>query len=74
MIRKYQDHKPQTNPWHREEELHNHHKTPERQIKQSNQQPATLEMNNEYILAHLAHKSIGISELSVFHTGISQEF
>ena len=27
----------QTTPWHREEELLNHHETPGRQIKQSNQ-------------------------------------
>ena len=35
MIRKY--HKPQTTPWHREEEPLNRHETPGRQIKQSNQ-------------------------------------
>ena len=28
MIRKYHNYKPQSNPWHREEEPHNHHKTP----------------------------------------------
>ena len=28
MIRKYHDHKLQTNPWHREEEPHNNHETP----------------------------------------------
>ena len=27
------NHKPQTNPWHREEEPHNHHETPGRQTK-----------------------------------------
>ena len=37
MIRKYHNHKPQTNPWHSEEEPHNHHETPGRQTKQSNQ-------------------------------------
>ena len=37
MIRKYHDHKPQTTPWHREEEPLNNHETPGRQIKQSNQ-------------------------------------
>ena len=37
MIRKYHNHKPQTTLWHREEEPLNHHWTPERQIKQSNQ-------------------------------------
>ena len=37
MIRKYHNHKPQTTPWHREEERLNHHETPGGQIKQSNQ-------------------------------------
>ena len=37
MIRKYHNHKPQTTPWHCEEEPLNHHETPGRQIKQSNQ-------------------------------------
>ena len=37
MIRKYHNHKPQTTPCHREEEILNHHETPGRQIKQSNQ-------------------------------------
>ena len=37
MIRKYQNHKSQKNPWHREEEPHNHYETPGRQTKQSNQ-------------------------------------
>ena len=37
MIRKYHNHKPQTTPWHREEEPLNHHETPGKQIKQSNQ-------------------------------------
>ena len=37
MIRKYHNHKAQTTPWHREEEPLNHHKTPGRQTKQSNQ-------------------------------------
>ena len=36
MIRKYHNHKLQTNPWHREEEPHNNHETPGRQTKQSN--------------------------------------
>ena len=35
MIRQY--HKPQTTQWHREEESLNHHETPGRKIKQSNQ-------------------------------------
>ena len=29
MIRKYHNHKLQKNPWHREEEPHNNHETPE---------------------------------------------
>ena len=37
MIRKCHNHKPQTTPWHHEEEPLNHHETPGRQIKQSNQ-------------------------------------
>ena len=37
MIRKYHNHKPQTALWHREEEPLNHHETPGRQNKQSNQ-------------------------------------
>ena len=37
MIRKYHNHKLQTNPWHREEEPQNNHETPGRQTKQSNQ-------------------------------------
>ena len=37
MIRKYHNHKLQTTLWHREAEPLNHHETPGRQIKQSNQ-------------------------------------
>ena len=37
MIRKYHNHKLQTNPLYREEEPHNNHETPGRQTKQSNQ-------------------------------------
>ena len=37
MIRKYHNHKLQTDPLHFEGEPHNHHKTPGRKIKQSNQ-------------------------------------
>ena len=37
MIRKYHNHKPQTTPWHGEEEALKYHETPGRQIKQSNQ-------------------------------------
>ena len=35
MIRKYNNHKLQANPWHHEKEPHNNHETPERQKKQS---------------------------------------
>ena len=42
MIRKYHNHKPQTTPWHREEEPLNHHETPGRQIKQIIQRPMIL--------------------------------
>ena len=31
MVRKYHNHKVQTNPWHLEEKPHNNHETPERQ-------------------------------------------
>ena len=37
MIKKYHNHKLQTNPLHREKEPHNNLETPERQTKQSNQ-------------------------------------
>ena len=37
MIRKYQNYKLQTTPWHSEEEPHNNHETPGRQTKQINQ-------------------------------------
>ena len=37
MIRKYQNHKQQTNPWHRAVEPHNHQETTGRQTKQGNQ-------------------------------------
>ena len=49
MIRKYHNHKPQTTPWHREEEPLNHHETPGRQIKQSNQ--LSLGSSAQYRLA-----------------------
>ena len=39
MIRKFLNHKLQTNPWNREEEPHNNHETPGRQTMQSNQLP-----------------------------------
>ena len=42
MIRKYHNHKLQTNPWQREEQTHNNHETPGRQTKQSNQLSLSL--------------------------------
>ena len=36
-IRKYHNHKLQTNPWHHEEEPHNNQEKPGKQTKQSNQ-------------------------------------
>ena len=42
MIRKYHNHKLQTTLWHRKEEPLNHHETPGRQTKQSNQLKANL--------------------------------
>ena len=44
MIRRYHNHKLQTNPWHREEEPHNNHETPGRQTKKSNQLSHPMEM------------------------------
>ena len=35
MIRKYHNHKPQTTPWHLEEEPPNHHEASGRQTKQT---------------------------------------
>ena len=44
MIRIYHNHKPQTNPWHREEEPHKHHKTPARQTKQTTSSLFSIKM------------------------------
>ena len=44
MIRKCHNHKLQTTPWHREEEPPNHHETPGRHIKQSNQLKSQLKL------------------------------
>ena len=35
MMRKCQNHKLQTNPWHHEDEIHNNYEAQGRQIKQS---------------------------------------
>ena len=47
IIRKYHNHKLQTNPWHREEEQDNIHETPGRQTKQSNQLSQSLPHRND---------------------------
>ena len=44
MIRKYHNHKLQTNLWHRGEEPHNNHETTGRQTKQS---ISKMEINKE---------------------------
>ena len=41
MIRKYHNHKPQTTPWHREEEPLNHHETRTEPPPKNGQQPNT---------------------------------
>ena len=46
MIRKYHNHKLQTNQGHREEEPHSNHGSPGRQTKQSNQLSFPLWDNN----------------------------
>ena len=48
MIRKYHNHKLQTNPWYHGEEPHNNHETPGRQTKQSNQ----LSLHQEIFSSH----------------------
>ena len=53
MISKYHNHKLQTTPWYREEEPLNHHETPGRQIKQSNQQCHFMRVTQ-----HHSHKQI----------------
>ena len=60
MIRKYHNHKLQTNPWHREEEPHNNHETTGRQTKQSNQLslfPIEMIANLEWTQSN-AHQNI----------------
>ena len=48
MIKKYHNHKLQTNLWHHEEEPHNNQETPGRQTKQSNQ--LSLDQDNRDII------------------------
>ena len=42
MIRKYRNHKLQTNPCHREKEPHSNHETPGRQTKQPGSETSKL--------------------------------
>ena len=44
MIRNYHNHKPQTTPWHREEERLNHHKTPGRQLSKATSSLFSIKM------------------------------
>ena len=48
MIGKYQNHKLQTNPWHREEELHNNHEAPGRQTKHAKQRNPVCLPHQDY--------------------------
>ena len=48
MIRKYHNHKLQTNLLHYEEESHNNHETPARQTKQANKLSLPFEMIANY--------------------------
>ena len=69
MIRKYRNHKSQTTLWHHEEEPLNHHETPGRQIKQSNQLSNFLR-ENIIILSLCMQRCYGrhnVSRKSVTH-------
>ena len=67
MIRKYQNHKPQTTQWHLQEEPFNHHETPGRQIKQGNQlsfphqDDCNTRMDIKYIKYTTKHRPITVS-------------
>ena len=52
MIRKYPNHTPQFNPWHREKELQNTdcHKTSGRQLEQSNSLSISHELDGHKVL------------------------
>ena len=68
MIRKYHNHKLQTTPWHREEEPLNHHKTPGRQIKQSNMSifpPLPLYVNHVLVYDYLEEKKSRYGNLEI---------
>ena len=65
MIRKYHNHKLQTNPWHRED--HNNHETPGRQTKQSNQlslphqDDCKTRMNVQQNIEQLQNPTMGVT-------------
>ena len=71
MFRKYHNHKLQTNPWHCEEEPHNHHETSGRQTNQSNQLSlltiktiAKLDLTQLYVqqnIEHLHNPTMGVT-------------
>ena len=67
MIRKYHNHKLQTNPWHREEEPHNNYETPGRQTKQSNQlslphqDDCKTRMNVQQNIEQLQNPTMGVT-------------
>ena len=67
MIRKYHNHKLQTNPWHREEEPHNNHETPGKQTKQSNQlslphqDDCKTRMNVQQNIEQLQNPTMGVT-------------
>ena len=44
MIRKYHNHKLQTNPWHREEEPHNNHDNQEDKLSKATSSPPSIKM------------------------------
>ena len=69
-IRKYHDHKLQKTPWHCVEEQLNHHETPGRQIKQSNQLslPHQDDFNSRTDKSNLQHN---IEQLQTHTMGIT---
>ena len=60
MIRKYHNHKLQTNPWHREAEPQNNHETPGRQTKQSCKTRMDLS-NVQQNIEQLQNPTIGVT-------------
>ena len=69
MIKKYHNHKPQTTPWHREEEPLNHHETPGRQLKQSNQLSLPHQSNIQQNIEQLQTPTMGVTINKVNNNG-----